>query len=39
MSDILKPLIGIAATRPLTRGEAEAAFTDAVTQFLTGPAA
>ena len=27
MSDILKPLIGIAATRPLTRGEAEAAFT------------
>jgi anthranilate phosphoribosyltransferase len=26
MSDILKPLIGIAATRPLTRGEAEAAF-------------
>ena len=27
MSDILKPLIGIAATRPLTREEAEAAFT------------
>jgi anthranilate phosphoribosyltransferase len=27
MSDILKPLIGIAATRPLTRAEAEAAFT------------
>ena len=27
MSDILKPLIGIAATRPLTRIEAEAAFT------------
>ena len=26
MSDILKPLIGIAANRPLTRGEAEAAF-------------
>lgn len=26
MSDILKPLIGIAATRPLTRAEAEAAF-------------
>ena len=26
MSDILKPLIGIAATRPLTREEAEAAF-------------
>ena len=26
MSDILKPLIGIAATRPLTRGEAETAF-------------
>lgn len=26
MSDILKPLIGIAATRPLTRSEAEAAF-------------
>ncbi len=26
MSDILKPLIGIAATRPLTRDEAEAAF-------------
>ncbi len=26
MSDILKPLIGIAATRPLTRIEAEAAF-------------
>jgi anthranilate phosphoribosyltransferase len=27
MSEILKPLIGIAATRPLTRAEAEAAFT------------
>ena len=27
MSDVLKPLIGIAATRPLTRAEAEAAFT------------
>jgi anthranilate phosphoribosyltransferase len=27
MSDILKPLIGVAATRPLTRSEAEAAFT------------
>jgi anthranilate phosphoribosyltransferase len=27
MSDILKPLIGIAATRPLTRAEAESAFT------------
>ncbi len=27
MSDVLKPLIGIAATRPLTRSEAEAAFT------------
>lgn len=27
MSDVLKPLIGIAATRPLTRDEAEAAFT------------
>jgi anthranilate phosphoribosyltransferase len=26
MSDVLKPLIGIAATRPLTRAEAEAAF-------------
>lgn len=26
MSDILRPLIGIAATRPLTRAEAEAAF-------------
>jgi anthranilate phosphoribosyltransferase len=26
MSDILKPLIGIAASRPLTRAEAEAAF-------------
>ena len=26
MSDILKPLIGIAANRPLTRAEAEAAF-------------
>ena len=26
MSDVLKPLIGIAATRPLTRGEATAAF-------------
>lgn len=26
MSDILKPLIGIAATRPLTRAEADAAF-------------
>ena len=26
MSDILKPLIGVAATRPLTRAEAEAAF-------------
>ena len=26
MSDVLKPLIGIAATRPLTRPEAEAAF-------------
>ncbi len=26
MSDILKPLIGIAATRPLTRAEAETAF-------------
>ncbi len=26
MSEILKPLIGIAATRPLTRAEAEAAF-------------
>jgi anthranilate phosphoribosyltransferase len=27
MSDILRPLIGLAATRPLTRAEAEAAFT------------
>jgi len=27
MSDVLKPLIGIAATRPLTRDEATAAFT------------
>ncbi len=27
MSDVLKPLIGIAASRPLTRAEAEAAFT------------
>jgi anthranilate phosphoribosyltransferase len=27
MSEILRPLIGIAATRPLTRAEAEAAFT------------
>lgn len=27
MSEVLKPLIGIAATRPLTRAEAEAAFT------------
>ena len=27
MSDILRPLIGIAATRPLTRAEAETAFT------------
>lgn len=27
MSDVLKPLIGIAASRPLTRPEAEAAFT------------
>lgn len=26
MSDVLRPLIGIAATRPLTRAEAEAAF-------------
>jgi anthranilate phosphoribosyltransferase len=26
MSDILRPLIGVAATRPLTRAEAEAAF-------------
>ena len=26
MSDVLKPLIGLAATRPLTRGEAEDAF-------------
>jgi anthranilate phosphoribosyltransferase len=26
MSEVLKPLIGIAATRPLTRAEAEAAF-------------
>jgi anthranilate phosphoribosyltransferase len=26
MTEVLKPLIGIAATRPLTRGEAEAAF-------------
>ena len=27
MSDVLKPLIGLAATRPLTRAEAEVAFT------------
>ncbi|NPD13662.1 anthranilate phosphoribosyltransferase [Xinfangfangia sp. D13-10-4-6] len=37
MSDVLKPLIGIAASRPLTRAEAEAAF-NALFEGLATPA-